>query len=138
MMKSKAINRSRNINTNMVEKRGFVKVDSIIYDEDLDILELYTNEDTHHCLEIDDLIIVHCDKKNKIIGLEIMGISNIYNIPKKILNNLKSAKFIVKSIPNEEKIFITTELKSIINGNNQMSTNLLATPPLGSPLVCNC
>ena len=110
------------------------KIDSIIYDENLDILELYTSNKTHHCIEVSNLFIIHCNDKNKVVGLELLGISNIFHIDKILLTNLKSAKLVINAIPEEKKVFITAKIISLVE-NKQISTNLLVTPE--APLLCN-
>ena len=120
-------------------KKGIVtiiKVNSIVYDENLDILELDNGLKTSYCIEIGDLLVVHCDNKNKIVGLELLGISQINQIEKDVLNNIKSAQIILNTIPQEKKTVITVKLLSVIE-KNQTTTNIVTTQPIESPLMCH-
>ena len=118
------------------ELQSRIKIKTIVYDSNLDILELYTGATTQHCININDLFIIHYNEKNKIVGIEILGISKIYGINKKALNSIKSAKIIMNTIPEENKVFIRAELVYPIK-NEEIITNLIASPPYEAPLVCN-
>ena len=111
-----------------------IRVKTIIYDSNLDILELYDGSKTHHCITIGDLLIVHCNEKNKIVGLEFLDISKIYNIDKNILNKLKSAKIIINKIPEQNKMFITAKLLSVLE-NKELT--LLTDSSVEAPLITN-
>ena len=69
--------------------KNIVKASSIVYDEDLDILEAYTDKTTEYSTNINDFVIVHFSKNNELTGLEFLDIAKNSNIPKKVLNNLK-------------------------------------------------
>jgi len=139
-MKSKTINRWKlfQANKRVVKlKKGVtskIKVKTIIYDTNLDILELYSGSKTHHCVKMGDLLILHCNEKNKIVGLEFLDISTVYNLNKTVLNNLKSAKIIVNTIPEQKKIFITAKLLSVVE---KKEINLLTDSSSEPLLVCN-
>ena len=111
-----------------------IRVKTIIYDSNLDILELYAGSKTHHCKTIGDLLIVHCNEKNKIVGLEFLDISRVYNIDKSILNKLKSAKIIINKIPEQKKMFITAKLFSLLE-NKELT--LLTDSSVEAPLITN-
>ena len=133
---AKGIKRSNLFNQKM--KRGVVlniKVSSIIYDENLDILELDSNQRTSHCIEASNLIIIHCNQSNKPIGVELLGVSQIFGVNKKLLMNIKSAKIRVTSIPEEKKTYFLIKFISQIN-QEQITTNLVTTPPSEVPLLC--
>lgn len=108
-----------------------IKVSFFAYDSNLDILEIRTEGKTHHSINIDDFIIIDLSEKNKVVGLEFMNISKLYNIPKIFFKNFKSSKILVHSIPQEKRIFITVNLISVINHKENI-TRYLTTPPINS------
>src|SRR3989338_194361 len=101
--------------SNKVMKKGLV-VTYINYDSDLDILELYTNEKVHHSVNLSDFVIASFNSKKKLVGLELMDLSTQYQIPKKVLENIKNAEIYFKA--TDRIILIKINLQ-IINQKNK-------------------
>ena len=130
-MKTKAINRekvsSRKKKGDIMEKEA-IKMSSIVYDENIDILEVFTNDNTEYCENFDDFIIVHFNKNKKLIGLEFLDISKNLGMPKKILNNLKSVEISVTIDPkNKNIVALRTKMVSNIE-EKQTNINFISTP----------
>jgi len=113
-----------------------LKAKTIVYDENLDILELDNGLKTSYCVKFGDLAIVHYDSKNKLIGVELFGVSQLHQIDRALLTNIKSAQMIINIIPREKRMFITVKLVSVIE-NKQVTASVIATPPIETPLTCH-
>ena len=69
----------------------------IDYDKEHDIfyiLKKKREKDVVHSVDLEDFV-VDLDKENHVVGVEIIGMSKMLNIPKKYFDNLKNAKLIV-------------------------------------------
>jgi len=104
-----------------------IKISSIVYDEDIDILEVYINQKTDYCENLDDFTIIHFNKNKKIVGLEFLDISKTLGIPKKVLNNLKTVEILININPEERKMALKTKMISIIS-EKQTNINFISTP----------
>ena len=94
-----------------------VRKAKINYDEENDILWIYSGEKIKDSLEIDNFII-DFSLENKVVGVEIFNASRILSkltlkkITKKMLKNILSASF--TSFQSKELIYIIIELVLMI------------------------
>ncbi len=110
----KSLNKRKAINRNM-EKRGkliSLNNNSFIYDSDLDILEIYLGGNTDNSININDLIIIGLDRKNKITNLEFLNANRVLGIPLKILENINSGKILFNKDISEKEGLISLNLNS--------------------------
>jgi len=71
----------------------------LIYDSEEDILFFSKGRASKGTLEIGDFVI-DLDNKGDLTAIEIFNASRIFNVPKKVLSMMKSAKLRVQSTPN--------------------------------------
>lgn len=110
-----------------MDKKRVVKATVIVYDENLDILDAYTNKTTEYSRNINDFVIVHFSKNNKLIGLEFLDISKNLNIPKKVLKNLKSVEMSICTKPEEKTVILNAKMLSILS-DKETNINFITTP----------
>ena len=112
----------------MKSKKFEIKVNYISYDQELDILELHSNSPIDHSKNVGGLVIIHFDKKDKVVGLEFMGLAKVQGIPKKNLMNINSAFINLVVYPQEKSLFITANILSVID--HKQIPGLITAPPL--------
>lgn len=64
----------------------------IVYDEDNDILSIGKEGEVEASIDIGDFILDIGDK-GSVIGIEIIDVSKVYNIPKKVFSHIKEGTF---------------------------------------------
>lgn len=88
------------------------KIDYIHYDENVDHLTIYKNDEQIASNIDTGLVIVSLNKKKEIIGLEFMGAHKNFNIPTHILNSFTNCIVNIKYTPELHFIVINIMLKS--------------------------
>lgn len=87
------------------------KIEYLNYDENVDHLTIYKANETIFINKDLGLAILSLNKKNQIVGIELMGVNKNLGVPLAVLKNMNGGRVQIRYNPQEKLMVISIFLK---------------------------